>query len=83
MHIPHPFAYAGLVVNMAASFLLLWYPPMLDPYTAAGRRTVDWVRAPTTAGKHRSELAKRGYSLGMSLLVLGFFLQLLDLLTTP
>jgi hypothetical protein len=78
--IPHPFGVAGLIANTAAALLLVRYPPLLDQYTRDGRPIFEWAGAPTTEGKRRSRIATRGYPFAMSLLALGFLLQLLDLL---
>jgi hypothetical protein len=78
----HPLGMLGLIVNVAGTFLLLRFPPAVVQYTQDGRRVVEWVGTPTAEGKHRALLAMRGYPLGVSLLTLGFLLQLLDLLRT-
>jgi hypothetical protein len=78
----HPFGIIGLIVNMAASVMLLRFPPPVSEYTPDGAPIIGWRGRPTPDGKRHYELRKHGYKLAIALLFLGFFLQLLDLITT-
>jgi hypothetical protein len=60
----------------------LRFPPPVSEYTPDGAPIIGWSGRPTVEGKRHYELRKDGYKLAMALLLLGFFLQLLDLLTT-
>jgi hypothetical protein len=83
VHLPHPLGIAGVVVNMAGVLFLLFYPPKIIEYTEDGRQKVEWVNDVKSAtGQRRHRLRRDGYRLGIALLFLGFFLQLLDLLTS-
>lgn len=79
----HPLGIVGLVLNMAGSMLLLWAPPGARGYRPDGS-AVGWFsfRA-TPEGKRRYLLYANGFRLAVLLLVVGFFLQLLDLINTP
>jgi hypothetical protein len=89
-HIPHLWGSTGLCVNMAASILLLWFPPKVAEYTEDGLRIPDggtFREIPATADGRRSNMRRYrvrrdGFRLEFAMLFLGFFLQLLDLLTT-
>jgi hypothetical protein len=63
---PHPFRAVGLLLNLIGSLLLLYFPPTLRLFTGEGRDT--YIR-------HRI-----GFLSGAILMVLGFALQLVDLL---
>ena len=66
--------------------MLLWYPPKVTEYTAEGAAVSaggSFSELPATPyGKRQYELRRRGFNLAIALLVLGFLLQLLDLLRT-
>jgi hypothetical protein len=80
--IHHPIGIAGLIVNMIAVLLLLRFPPSVSQYTADGRPIIGWAGVATDGGKRRHLIRKHGYEFAIALLFLGFFLQLLDLITT-
>jgi hypothetical protein len=71
----------GLSFNMIASFILLWFPPSVREYTEEGAPSVSFIGPPTAEGKRRHRIRKHGYSFAIALLILGFLLQLLDLLS--
>ncbi len=80
----HPMAIVGLILNMAGSLMLLWYPPKVTDYTPDGAAVSaggTFSELPATLyGKQQYQLRRRGFNLAIALLVLGFLLQLLDLL---
>jgi hypothetical protein len=80
--IHHPVGVVGLIVNMLAVLLLLRYPPTVTQFTPDGRPVIGWAGAATDAGKRRHRIGKHGYKFAIALLFLGFFLQLLDLIST-
>jgi hypothetical protein len=77
----------GLVLNMAGSILLLWSTPPAAEYTAAGLRLkgVPW-ETPTEEellrGRRHHRRMKLTFRLAVLLLLIGFTLQLIDLLRT-
>ena len=79
----HPMAIIGLISNMAGSVMLLWYPPKVTEYTAEGAAVSAGgsfsEMLPTPFGKRQYEIRRRGFNFAIALLVLGFLLQLLDL----
>jgi hypothetical protein len=78
----HVFGIIGLIVNMAATVLLLRFPPSVREYTADGAPIVAWKGTASDAGKRKFRFRRDGYKFAIALLLLGFFLQLLDLLVT-
>jgi hypothetical protein len=78
----HPFGMAGLISNMAGTLLLLRFPPDAHGYRPDGSVHAWWQIPATRAGKRRYQFFRNGYQLSLGLLFLGFFLQLLDLVTT-
>jgi hypothetical protein len=81
-HIPHPFGIAGVMANMAGALALLYFPPKVVEYTRDGRRVVQWVGRGSDEGRRTFQIRRDGFQLGIGLLFLGFFLQLLDILTS-
>jgi hypothetical protein len=80
--LPHAFGIVGLIINMFAVLLLLKYPPRVTEYTRDGRPIIGWGGVASEAGKRKYTMRKYGYQFAISLLFLGFFLQLLDLIKT-
>ena len=84
----HPLAIAGLIANIAASVLLLWFPPKVE-YTAEGLHVTDggsYAELPASGEGVRDNLRRyrvrrEGFQFALWLLILGFLLQLLDLLS--
>jgi hypothetical protein len=71
----------GLVLNMIGAGLLLWFPPATRRFTQDGRLVNAWVNNPTPEGLRGYRRQTRGFLLAIGLLVVGFFLQLLALLS--
>jgi hypothetical protein len=78
----HPLGIIGLIANMGGSVMLLWYPPSVSEYGKDGAPIVGWSGTPSAKGKRRYRIRKDGFNLAIGLLFLGFFLQLLDLMTS-
>jgi hypothetical protein len=86
----HSLAIAGLALNAVGSFLLLWFTPTVGRYTPDGWRISGggaWSEVPQSPeeqsqNKRRYAWRKNIFRLGVVLLVLGFVLQLIDLLRT-
>jgi hypothetical protein len=77
----HPLGVIGLIVNMLGSLMLLWFPPSVSDYTREGAPIVGgWSGIASDVGKRKYRYRKDGFKFAIALLVLGFFLQLLDLL---
>lgn len=85
---PHVFGIVGLGLNIVATVLLIWFPPTVAEYTVEGQ----WVPGGGTFSelpKNRYETQenvrsyrrhKRLFRLAIVLLLIGFALQLVDLL---
>lgn len=76
----HPLAVLGLALNMAGAIMLLWFPPHV-PYRPNGQ----WVGGtfsgpPTKEGRRKYLWLKWGFRISILLFLLGFALQLTDLL---
>ena len=82
----HPLGILGLALNMAGSIALLWFPPKVSDYTPEGLQVVGgWSELPRDAAeakrnKRSHRLRTNAFRLGVLLLVVGFALQLFDLL---
>jgi hypothetical protein len=76
----HPYAVAGLIANMVAALMLLYFPPATRAYTPEGAGVVTWVNRPTPEGRRQYDIRRNGSQMAIGLLFLGFFLQLLDLI---
>jgi len=79
----HTYGIAGLIANILGTFMLLYFPPETKAYEPDGSEKVAWVGPPTAAGRREYLKLKNGFKLGFWLLLLGFLLQLLDLLIAP
>jgi hypothetical protein len=77
--IAHPLAAAGLVLNMVGAALLLRYPPAAVTLLEDGAEVSTWVMPAT---KRRHVLQKWGFRMAIVALLIGFGLQLIDLLHT-
>jgi len=87
-HFPHFWGVAGLLFNMAAAVMLLWFPPKIEEYTPDGL----WVPGGGPFSEipaneevrrrnvRRYQVRREGFRFAFALLFLGFLLQLLDLL---
>ena len=87
MHTTHWIGITGLALNMLGSGLLLWFTPGGNPYTADGLRISGaWSELPAS-DEQRQEVQRKHlrYALifrgAFALLVAGFLLQLVDLLS--
>jgi hypothetical protein len=84
--IPHPIGVTGLVLNAAGTVLLLWYPPGSNPYTADGQEVGGfWAELPQQIDqrelwKHLHKRYRLTERAALVLLLIGFLLQLFDLL---
>jgi hypothetical protein len=77
----HPLGIAGLALSMVGAGLLLWFPPVVPAvFTKEGSQFLSWVNNPTPEGLRRYARQKWGSRLAIGTLVLGFLLQLIDLL---
>jgi hypothetical protein len=79
----HPYGIAGLAANMLGSAVLLYFPPGTKGYQLDGSQHAWWMLGPTEDGKREYWRLRNGFKLGFWLLLLGFLLQLLDLLLAP
>jgi hypothetical protein len=82
----HPLGVVGLVFNFAGALLLIWFPTAVGEYQPEGVRQIGSMgNLPSSEEQrrwwqHKAVCRKRLYYLAMLLLVVGFALQLLDLL---
>ena len=80
----HALGIVGLVLNMAGALMLLWFPPKVPEYSPEGAAVSaggSFSELPATPyGKRQYEIRRRGFNFAIALLVLGFLLQLVDLL---
>ena len=79
----HTYGIAGLAANMLGSATLLYFPPDTKGYQPDGSQQVWWVTGPTEDGRREYCKLRNGFKLGFWLMLLGFLLQLLDLLISP
>lgn len=76
----HPLAVLGLALNMAGALMLLWFPPH-NPYLANGQWVGGAFAGPETPeGLRAYRRFKWGFRIAILLFLLGFALQLIDLL---
>lgn len=80
MHIPHLWGVVGLASNTVGALMLLWFPPDTKGFQKDGSWRGWWSTGPTEKGKREYRYFRSGFQLAISLLALGFLLQLLDLL---
>jgi hypothetical protein len=88
--VKHPLAFIGLVVNMVATLLLLWFPPTVQEYTADGHKISgggafsELPRDDEQRSRWRLQynLRKATFRISMGLLLIGFALQMFDLIDT-
>jgi hypothetical protein len=81
MHHPHALAFVGLAANMIGTLLLLKFPPDLKGFPSQGsNRGQGFGVKASPEGLRLHQRFHDGYKLALGLLLLGFFLQLLDLL---
>jgi hypothetical protein len=86
MVIAHPLGVAGLILNMAGTVLLLWFPPTSQRYYSNGTaRGTSFAAVPQSEAQRRHwklmyHVDRWAYRAAMALLLLGFLLQLVDLL---
>jgi hypothetical protein len=84
----HVWGIVGLGINMAASVMLLWFPPKVEAYTSDGLYVPDggpFAELPVSGEGRRQNIRqyrirREGFRFAFALLFLGFLLQLLDLL---
>jgi hypothetical protein len=68
---------------MLGSAMLLHFSTDTKGYQPDGSQRVGWLTRPTEEGKCEYWKLRNGFKLGFWLLLLGFLLQLLDLLIEP
>ena len=84
----HPLGVWGLSINAAGTLLLLIFPPKVDRYTPDGVMIMGgFSEIPDSAAQRRqwrrAYLVRRwGYQVAVTMLLIGFLLQLLDLIAT-
>jgi hypothetical protein len=84
----HGYAIAGLIANLAGTVLLLWFPPNVQGYTADGKMVSGfWSNLPKDDSqrqqwRRRYLVRKWAFIVSMALLLIGFGLQLVDLIVT-
>jgi hypothetical protein len=77
----HHWGIAGLVLNMAGALLLIWCPPTVRTYTREGSEQINFVNNPKPENRRRYLVRAWGFRVAIGTIVLGFLLQLIDLLT--
>ena len=80
--ITHPLAVTGLAFNMVGAVMLLWFPPSVRTFDDEGRELLTRVAITPVAphGRLRHRLNQWGFRIAIVLFLLGFALQLIDLL---
>jgi hypothetical protein len=78
----HPLGVIGLVLNMMGGAMLLWFPPSVRTFDDDGRELLTRVATTPVVphGRLRCRLSWWGFRVAILLFVIGFTLQLLDLL---
>jgi hypothetical protein len=76
----HWLSVAGLALNTVGALFLLKFPPAVTMYTQKGEPFMQWVSNPTPDGRRRYLLQTWGFRAAIAFFVLGFLLQLIDLL---
>lgn len=78
----HPFGIFGLCLTMIGTALLLKFPPGARGYQPDGSWHGWWAVRATPEGKRQYVLLTRGYRGALCLMIIGFALQLMDLMLT-
>jgi len=76
----HVLAATGLIANIVGALLLIKFPAKVHGYLPDGRSYGSFAGPPTPEGLRRYRLGVRGFYSAIGALVLGFLLQLIDLL---
>jgi len=83
----HCVGIAGLVLNMAGSLLLIWFPPTVQEYTPEGVKISGSLSELPESDAQRHEWQRRfrartrAFRGAIALLLIGFALQLVDLIS--